>query len=250
MTPTSAAPAAEPLILLPPPFTLVTSAAPTDVHAEACRRAAADEEAAGTLVYAASEALIALAVVLAPAEPLARARRAFLIGMGALADALGSHAPPDKPIGFDWPDTLRFDGARLGGGRLAQPEGCPEEAVPDWLVFSAMLIASKRHAGDPGHTPGSTSLEEEAFPPGIAPLLAESFAQYLMRGLSVLEEDGFPAAGARYLAYLTPLPEDRAALDESGDVLVTSAQGVSRLSLREALAAPAWRDPDTGAPRL
>ncbi|WP_407522325.1 biotin/lipoate--protein ligase family protein [Methylobacterium oryzisoli] len=249
MTPISAAPAAEPSLLLPPPFTLVTVAEPTAVHAEACRRARA-EDAAGTLVYAASEALIAVAVVLAPAEPLAQARRAFLIGMGALADALGSHAPPDKPLGLDWADTLRFDGARLGGGRLAPPEGCPEEAVPDWLVFSAMLIAAKRHAGDPGHTPGSTSLEEEAFPPGIGPALAESFAQYLMKGLSVLEEDGFQAAGTRYLAYLTPLPEARAALDETGDALVTSARGLSRLSLREALAAPAWLDPATGAPRL
>ncbi|MCJ2083789.1 biotin/lipoate--protein ligase family protein, partial [Methylobacterium sp. J-090] len=46
-------------------------------------------------------------------------------------------------------------------GRLDWPKDCAEEAVPDWLVFSAMVIVSKSHLGDPGLTPDSTALDEE-----------------------------------------------------------------------------------------
>ncbi|WP_043752037.1 biotin/lipoate--protein ligase family protein [Methylobacterium nodulans] len=236
-------------LMLPPPFTLVTLGAGACAHAEACRRAAA-EDAAGTLVFAADGSVIEAALVLAPEEPLALARRVFLIGMGALADALGSHAPPDKPIAIAWPDTLRFDGARLGGGRLAWPKDCAEEAVPDWLVFSAMLIASKRHAGDPGLTPESTSLEEEGFPREAACLIVESFAQYVMKGLSVLEEDGFARGAERYRTFLTAPPGERLALTDSGDALASSGAGTRLLSLRSALDVAAWLDPATGAPRL
>ncbi len=134
-------------------------------------------------------------VLLAPEEPLAAARRVGLVGLVALAEAVGSHAPPDKPVTLDAAGTLSFDRARLGGARLAWARGCPEDAVPDWLVFSWMLIAAKREAGDPGHTPDSTSLEEEGFEAGPDALI-ESFARHLLRGLSLWAEDGPRRAGA------------------------------------------------------
>ncbi|WP_018260497.1 biotin/lipoate--protein ligase family protein [Methylobacterium sp. WSM2598] len=236
-------------LMLPPPFTLVTLDPPGSAQAEACRRAA-DADAAGTLILSAGERVIEAAVVLAPEEPLRLARRAALIGMGALADALGSHAPPDKPVAVEWPLTLRFDGARLGGGRLAWPEACGEDEVPDWLVFSCMLIASKRHAGDPGLTPDSTSLEEEGFAPETAGPIVESFAQYLMKGLSDLEEDGFAFALARYRAVLAEPPGERLTIDGHGDALAVGPEGTRPRPLGEALRAPAWLDPATGAPRL
>ena len=40
----------------------------------------------------------------------------------ALADALAVHAPPEKPITFDWPDAIRVDGGLVGGARLAWPK--------------------------------------------------------------------------------------------------------------------------------
>ena len=38
--------------------------------------------------------------------------------MVALRDALLVHAPPERPITFDWPDVVRVDGGLIGGGRL------------------------------------------------------------------------------------------------------------------------------------
>ncbi|OAS26565.1 biotin/lipoate--protein ligase family protein [Methylobacterium platani] len=213
-------------LMLPPAFhPLRLAAAAGTAHDRACALAGADGEAAGTLVVGARPGLVDVAVVLAPEEPLALARRVGLVGLTALAEAVGSHAPPDKPVILDARGTLVFDRARLGGGRLAWPAACPEEAVPDWLVFSFMLIASKREAGDPGHTPDSTSLEEEGFEAG-GDALVESFARHLLRGLSLWAEDG-PAA----------------AVDRARDHL-DAADGPL------ALDGTGWFDPARGGPRL
>src|SRR3954452_5298683 len=106
-----------PTLDLPPPFRLVTLREVGDAFAHACSIAA--EAGAGTLVHVGRFDLAEFAVVLEPEEPLHLARRAFYAGMVALANALAVHAPPEKPIAFDWPDTVRVDGGIVGGGRLA-----------------------------------------------------------------------------------------------------------------------------------
>src|SRR5919206_658086 len=143
-------PVAAPLDL-PPPYRLAMLRESADAHAHACRIAA--EAGAGAFVWVGRFDLIEFAVVLEPEEPLATARRAFYAGMAALADAVGAHGMPEKPVVVDWPDAVRYDGALIGGGRLGWPPGCAEDAVPDWLVFSAMLSASKSRRGEPGLTP-------------------------------------------------------------------------------------------------
>ena len=85
------------------------------------RRIAA-EHGAGTLVYVGRFDLAEFAVVLEPDEPLRTARRAFYAGMAALTDALVAHAPPEKPIAFDWPDAIRVD-RRAGRRRAARLAG-------------------------------------------------------------------------------------------------------------------------------
>src|SRR6266576_2870444 len=113
---------------LPPPFRLVTLREVGDAFAHAAAVAAAD--GAGTLVHVGRFDLAEFAVVLEPEEPLRIARRALYAGLCALADALAVHAPPEKPIAFDWPDAVRVDGGLVGGGRLAWPAGAAEDDVP------------------------------------------------------------------------------------------------------------------------
>src|SRR3546814_5650405 len=69
------------------------------------------------------------AVVLELEETLAEAKRAFYVSMNALADALSFHAPPERPVGFDWPDAIRIDGVLVGGGRLGWPDEAPEDEI-------------------------------------------------------------------------------------------------------------------------
>jgi biotin-(acetyl-CoA carboxylase) ligase len=238
-----------PLPDLPPSYRLVVLRERDDAFRHACKRAA--EAGAGTLVWVRRFDLLEFAVVLAPDEPLAPARRAFFAGMSALADAVGSACPPDKPVEFEWPDTVVFDQARLGGGRLGWPEQCPEDEVPDWLVFSAMLLASKRGAGEPGLTRQSTSLEDEGCDFTHEAFL-ESFARNLMRAFHIWNEQGFQPLAADYLARLIR-PAGKAArtsIAENGDLVLDGAGAAGRLALRPALKAPAWLDPATGRPRL
>jgi biotin-(acetyl-CoA carboxylase) ligase len=237
-----------PKLDLPPPFTLVTLREVGDAFAHAVK--VAPEQGAGTLVYVGRFDLAEFAVVLEPGEPLRSARRAHYMGMNALADALLSYAPPEKPIAIDWPDAIRIDGGLVGGGRLTWPKGAKEDERPDWLVFGAM-IRTVSMTGDPGLHPLAAALEEEGFTDVAAAELMASFARHLMIHIDALQEYGF---GAIERAYLERLPSEtglRRALDENGDLLLQrdGKREAERVALIDALAVPSWLDPKTGGPR-
>ena len=140
---------------LPPPFRLVSLRESGDAFSYACANAPA--LGAGTLVWTRRFDLAEFAVVLEPNESLRTARRAFLLGMNALIEALAAVSPPQMPISLDWPDAIRVDGVLVGGGRLGWPDGAPEEQEPEWLVFAAMLRTALLQAADPGDRPGRVS---------------------------------------------------------------------------------------------
>jgi biotin-(acetyl-CoA carboxylase) ligase len=233
---------------LPPLYRLVTLRESGDAFAHAC--AIAGSEGAGTIVWTRRFDLAEFAVVLEPEEKLAAARRVFYAGMTALADALAAHAPAQRPISFDWPDALRIDGVLVGGARLGWPDDTAEDQVPEWLVFSAMIRTAVMRAGEPGLRPLLGSLEEVGFEAVDAGEIVAGFARHLMAGLHDWTEEGFGNVEKRWLelfsvnAPTAPAPGIR--LDEMGDLVV----GTERKSLRQALAAPSWRDPKTGLPWL
>lgn len=236
---------------LPPLYELVL--APGDAHEAACRLA--PERGAGTFVWSDEGSFIGFAVVLEPEEPLRTARRAFVAGMAALADAIAAYCPPEKLVEFAYPDTVLFNAGRIGGGRLGVPEGCGEDEVPAWLVVSVQLVASKAAFGDPGLTPGSTALDEEGFEPEDRVAIAESFARHLMLAFDIWAERGFKPVAELYLARLPEGPPgERRAIDANGDLLVRDPGAPQapprRTPLAPALAAPAWLDPETGRVRL
>jgi biotin-(acetyl-CoA carboxylase) ligase len=240
---------AAPALTLPPPFTLVTLREVGDAFAHAASIAAA--EGAGTLVYVGRFDLAEFAVVLEPDEPLRTARRAFYAGMAALADALLTYAPPEKPVTIDWPDALRVDGGLVGGGRLAWPENAREDEPPDWLVFGAMIRTVSISETEAGLRPLSAALAEEGFDGVESDHLVESFARHLMVHVDAWNEQGFGAVAREYLQRLTPEKGVRRDLDENGDLLIRRIEKVDadRKNLIPALAAPSWLDPKTRGPR-
>jgi Biotin/lipoate A/B protein ligase family len=241
----SAAADLKPPLDLPPLYTSVTLRETGDAFAHACR--IAPEAGAGTLVHVGRFDVIEFALVLEPEEKLAQARRVFFACMGALGDAIGSVCPPERPLTFDWPDTILFDGARIGGGRLGWPEACRENEVPDWLVFSASLIRARMGIDEGGAAPDSTSLEEEQFEATDG--IVEGFARHLMVALDAWNEKDFEAVAPGYLTRLALPGAHR--LAENGDLLVGGADEPRlRLPLLPALQNPAWLDPRTGAPRF
>ena len=238
---------AAPALDLPPPFRLVTLREAGDAFAYAC--SIATQEGAGTLVHVGRFDLAEFAVVLEPEEPLRTARRALYAGMCALADALAVHAPPEKPINFDWPDAIRVDGGLVGGGRLGWAKG-DEAEPPQWLVFGAMIRTVAMGENEPGLRPLGSALEEEGFDDVGSGRLVESFARHLMVTIDSWQEQGFAGLAKSYLARLAPKTGARRDLDENGDLLERRMEkaAVERSPLMNTLAAPSWLDPATGGP--
>jgi biotin-(acetyl-CoA carboxylase) ligase len=241
--------ASEPALDLPPLFHLVTLREVGDAFAHAKATAAA--EGAGALVYVGRFDLAEFAVVLEPEEPLRTARRAFYAGCVALADALSSHAPPEKPISFDWPDAIRIDGGLVGGVRLAWPDHAREDAPPDWLVFGAMIRTVAMGEEEPGLRPLAAALEEEGFDDVGSGRLVEGFARHLMVAIDAWQERGFAAVAKRYLQYLPPESGVWRDIDDNGDLLIrrSGQSAIERRALSPALATPSWFDAKTGGPR-
>jgi biotin-(acetyl-CoA carboxylase) ligase len=238
-----------PVLDLPPPFRAVALREVGDAFAHAVKIAA--DAGAGTLVHVGRFDLAEFAVVLEPDEPLHSARRALYAGLTALADALAAHAPPEKPISFDWPDTIRIDGGLVGGARLAWPTGADENAPPPWLVFGAMIRTAVIGEQEPGLHPLAAALDAEGFETDSSRLI-ESFARHLMVAVDAWQQDGFAEVAKNYLSRLAPENGARRDLDDNGDLLVsrTGNAAVERRPLLPSLAKPSWLDSATGGPLL
>lgn len=246
---------AEPELALPPLYTAVRLRELGDAFAHAAQIAA--DSGAGTLVHVGRFDVTEFALVLEPEEPLHSARRAFYAGMAALSDALISAAEPETMVEIVWPDAIRVNGGVVGGGRLVWPQGLGEDEVPPWLVFGAMIRLQPESDREPGHNPDVTNLAEEGFG-GLAEegggvvsqQIIESFARHFMIALDAWQEHGFAAVARSYLERLTPEKGVRRDIADNGDLLLRQMAGdkAKRKSLIDALAAPSWLDPETGAP--
>lgn len=238
-----------PALDLPPAFRLVSLREVGDAFARA--QEIAPDEGAGTLVWVGRFDLVEFAVVLEPDEPLRAARRALYAGMTALADALAVHAPPEKPIAFDWPDAVRVDGGLVGGGRLAWPADAREDAPPPWLVFGATVRTVAMSDGASGLRPIEAALEDEGFDDLGSGRLVESFARQLMVLIDAWQESGFGEVARSYLTRLPAEPGNERTIDGVGDLLVRrkGKLDVRKHRLLPTLAVPSWLDSETGGPR-
>lgn len=117
-----------------------------DILAAAVARAPTD--GAATLLVMRRPGLLAFAVVLEPDRPLPEARQAFFAGMAAVADALAAHCPPDRAVQIVWPDEVRHDRARIGGGRFAVAP-----CVTAWIRDVNPETAEFRNNAEPGQGP-------------------------------------------------------------------------------------------------
>lgn len=207
---------------------------------------------AGTLYYVGRFELIEFAIVLEPEEPLRLARKIFYAGMNALAEALSVLSPPEKPITFRYPGTLVFDGALVGGGRLAQPTDAAEDKAPDWLVFAAMVRAGGFRDVGAGMSPEITTLDEEGFDAWNPPDFAASFARHFLVEIDSWHERGFAGIGPRYLSRLEkPKTGGRHGIDENGDLIVDPPPGQvgQRIAFLPGLNKADWYDPLLNEPR-
>jgi len=235
---------------LPPVFRPVRLREAGDAFAYACGNAIT--LGAGTLVFVGRFGIADFAVILEPEEPLRLACRTLYAGMAALCDALAALAPPEKPIVIEWPDAVMIDRGLAGGGRLGWPEGCSENASPDWLVFGVSIRTAFVRATETGRHPHATALEEEGFSEASPERVAEGFARHFMLAIDRWQEVGFEALTKEFLPRLrSGNAEQHLSLSASGDLNIRRADGIIETrNLLSALKAPSWLDAATGEPRL
>jgi biotin-(acetyl-CoA carboxylase) ligase len=235
-----------PTLDLPPLFRAVPLREAGNAFAHA--KVIAAKEGAGTIVWVRRFDLVEFAVVLEPDEPLNTARRTIYAGLAALADALASHAPPEKGIAFEWPAVIFVDGALIGGGELGWPENAAEEKRPDWLVFGAMVRMAALAPLEPGFNPKSSDLEAEGFQELGAGGLIETFARHLMVYVDLWLDRGFVEVAKAYLERLPAAEGYERAIDGIGDLLIRKKGKleVEKKKLLPAIERARWRNPDTG----
>lgn len=202
--------------------------------------AMAADHGAGTLVWVRSWARVEAAVVLEPEQPLSAARPALLAALAAAADALGPHGPPELPLTFDWPATIRLNGGVVGQARVAAAPGCAEDAVPDWLVVGLELAFAATVDAEPGRQPDRTTLFEEGYDDATPAGLTAAWARHLMATLADWQAEGFRVVAERYLARLDPTlaAGARRGIDPTtGDLVIERDGARERHALAQAVAA-------------
>lgn len=234
-------------ISLPPVYRLKTVREVADAFRTALASVA---DGAGTLIWARRFHIADFALILEPEQPLGEARLVFYTAMNALADALAAHCPPEKPIAFDWPDTIKMDGAIVGGGRLAWPPKVAESETPDWLVFGAKIRLAARAGDEPGNWTRGTALEEEGFEDFSAAMLIESFSRHFMSGLHDFEELGVRAEVERWLQRLDRKGLHGVIITGEGDLVLREGRKGDTRDFIAALAQPSWLDPRSNEPWL
>ena len=238
-----------PTLDLPPGFRAVPLREYRDAFTHA--QAIAAEEGAGTLVWVRRFDTIEAAVVLEPEQALGEARCALYAGMNALADALATHCPPEKPLEFVWPDTILLDGGIVGGCRIAAAAHAGLHEVPDWLVLGLQVRSVVHVILDHRFVKG-TSLASEGFEMLAGAKVIESFARHLMATFDGWRSGGFRIVAERYVARLQAIKSMRQAIDaDNGDLLqreLSAVRDIVRTPLAPRLFAPQWLDPATGEP--
>jgi biotin-(acetyl-CoA carboxylase) ligase len=211
-------------------------------------QAIAAEGGAGTLTWVGRFDLVEFAVVLEPDEPLVSARRAIYAGLAALADALSVHAPPEMPLHYDFPATLKFNHGLVGGGQLAWPANAKENERPDWLVFGAMVRTHIMDNLEPGERADAASLEEEGFEDVGGGTLVESFSRHLMLHMHEWQTNGFAKVAEAYLSRVPAAPNVERSIDGAGDLLTRTKNklDVKKQKLVPAIERALWIDHKTG----
>lgn len=216
--------------------------------AEAIAGIAAGRLGAGDIVWSRSTERFALAVIFEPEVRRDRAAEMLPLAIVALGDALGALVPPELPITWLWPGTVRADGAKVGEARMAM--GPDDEAgIPHFVIIDIWIALRVRGGDEPGQDLDNTTLYDEGCGDLDRTSMIESFSRHLMTWLHRWSSEGFASV---HEAFLFRADQHRetvtishggqnvsgtfTGLDESGNLLLRNAAGVVRLSLLDSTA--------------
>jgi len=186
---------------LPPAFRLVALETVESTNAEAVRQAAEGAED-GTLVWARSQTAgrgrqgrewtspkgnLYLSLVLRPDCEIAQAAQLGFVAALAVAEAVGSVAPPLVETTFKWPNDVLFN-SRKGAGILLESSLSPDARL-DWLVLGVGINVAS-HPGETSFPATSLSYEAGLDEDSVVELL-EAFCRSFLNWTNRWLDDGF-----------------------------------------------------------
>lgn len=236
----------------PPLLTGHAVTAPQRPLEEACRGAAGGEYGAGDLVWARNLDRVQAALVLEPDVAPEQAREMLFVAMVAAGDSIGALAPPEVAITWDWPATLRANGAVIGGIDLVTAPQATEAGEPEWLVVGLdVALRNTSRDVEPGHDPDHTTLYDEGCAEIGRTLLVESWSRHLLSWIDTWRQEGFEPV---HQAWMFRASQRNAAmryqrdgathegtfigLDDHGGLLLKGEAGTVLLEVRDTRAVP------------
>ena len=157
----------------------------------------------------------------------------FAVSLG-FGDALGALAPPEVAVHFEWPGTIRVNGARAAWV-TARASTADPEAEPDWLIAGLSVALLPPDPDAPGATPEATGLYAEGCAEVGSVELLEAWARHTLSWLNRLSGEGFEPLHRDWRARAWRMGEALpggegvfVGLDEAGGQLV-KAEGSTRL---------------------
>ena len=231
---------------LPPLYDAVILDEPgADARAHAAGMAAGGGDA-GLFVWRPAADRIDCAVLLRPEEDRAQVMPVVLVASLAILDAVGTAGPPAVASDLVWPAGLRINSGLVGGAALELGPG----DSPEWAVVSVVLRKTGEPGAEGGERPESTSLHDEGFADMADRDLVEAFARHFLVWMDRWEEQGLAPIARHWLHRATAHGADTVLmvgaeliagsildLDESGGLVLDTAQGRRALPLEPGLVA-------------
>lgn len=171
---------------LPPLFDGMATAG-ADPFAVACDEAQAGCDA-GLMCYDLRPDVLRAAIVFAPEVSMRDAAIMLPVCGVGFQNAFGALAPPEVGVHLDWNGTIRVNGGKCGGLKMAASTRDPDEE-PDWLVVGLELLLWPQ-TEDTGETPDETALYEEGCADIEAPQLLEAWVRHTLVWINRWSDEG------------------------------------------------------------
>ncbi|MEP0960890.1 MAG: DUF4444 domain-containing protein [Roseobacter sp.] len=200
---------------------------------------------AGVLSYDLRADTLRAAMVFAPEVLLQEAVVMLPICAVGFQNALGALAPPEVGVHLEWDGTLRVNGGKIGGLRLAAP--APKEAeIPNWLIVG-LEIALWPAEEESGLTPDVTALFNEGCADVDAPALLEAWVRHSLVWINQWLDDGARKLHAEWTGLAHGLKETVhhethsgifIGVDENFGMILQSETGTKIIPLTDILTEP------------
>ena len=143
----------------------------------------------GLIFYSEDIATLEASIVFAPDIALKKALGMVLVMQMGLADSLGALAPPEVAVHFNWPNTIKVNGA-FCGETFYQASLVDENAIPEWLVIGFKIPFLWEKEEEAGENPNKTVLSNEGCIEMTPNSLLESWSRHSLVWINRFLDEG------------------------------------------------------------